>query len=118
MRRTLAAVAAAFLVVALAAPAFGDNTRSRSDQRITAMDNYHRNPGGGHYHGGWYRHHGYYRNYRYYNYPYYYGYYGYPYYYGGYYGRPTRARCDWAYYNDPYFFDRYCRGYSYGYGGY
>ena len=112
MRRTLAAVAAAFLVVALAAPAFGDNTRSRSDHRITAMrDNYHRNPGEGHYQGGYYRHrgdYGYYRHYRYY---------GYPYYYGGYYGRPTRARCDWAYYNDPYFFDRYCRGY-YGYGGY
>ena len=111
MRRTLAAVAAAFLVVALAAPAFGDNTRSRSDHRITAMDNYHRNPGEGHYHGGYSRHrgdYGYYRHYRYYDYPYYYG---------GYYGRPTRARCDWASYNDPYFFDRYCRGY-YGYGGY
>lgn len=108
MRRLLTVLVALALVVALGAPAFGDNGRGPTspDRPITAMD-YH-----GHWHHRDYRGHGYYRHRYYYDgyyrhhYPYYY--YGYPYYYDGYY-----ARCRWAYYHDPYWFDRYCRGYYY-----
>ena len=128
MRRMLALVATAFVVVALGAPAYADSARSPSDRGVSAMRD--RN-GGDHRDGGRrgdfrhgdnrrgddhrgdhrdYRRDGYYRhNYGYYD----------DYYYDGYYYNrgPTRARCDWAYNNDRPFFDRYCRGY-YGYGSY
>lgn len=134
MRRVLAVLGTAMLVMALGAPAYAGGAKSPSNKPITAMRDHDGGRHGDHDgHGGW-RHGDHDRGYRHdrddrddrydrYRYRHHYGYgYRYPYYddyyyYDGYYGRPTRARCDWAYYNDPAFFDRYCRGY-YGYGYY
>src|SRR5437588_6341189 len=131
MRRVIAVLGAAFLVVALGTPALADSGKSPSDQRTSAMRDRDGDHGGGRHgdrddfrHGDRdrdnfrhdrdsrhdrddFRHDR--RDY------------SYPYYYDGYYDNYNGSyseRCRWAYYHDRYWFDRYCGHYDYDYGSY